>query len=150
MMAETGRMVMIAATMLVAAGCASPPTAFSEAFESAQKQAVGCRAQEGQSYYEETVCIETVYKSTVPAGYANWGQLNQTLVNLLKFGRYADRTGMSRKDFDSGITTLWQASSSAQAAELNSLEAERSKAIDQYIEQHNVTGSVPASSGAER
>ena len=141
-----GRLTCIFAFMLIPMGCASPQTQVDKAFESARKEAGNCASEQDQSYYKQALCIEVAYKSTVPANYKQWSQLNQTLENTLKFGRYADQTHMSRKDFDAGMKQLWQDSPAEQAAYFQQLEAERSKALDEYIQQHNETGNRASTS----
>lgn len=137
------RLICVFAFMSIAMGCASPQTQVNKALESASKEAGNCAIEQSQSYYKQALCIEVAYKSTVPANYKQWSQLNQTLENTLKFGRYADQTNMTRKDFDTGIKQLWQDSPSGQAAYFKQLEAERSEAVDDYIEQQNENRNPP-------
>lgn len=142
-----GRLICVFAFMSIAIGCASPQDQVNTALESASKEAGNCAMEQRQSYYKQALCIEVAYKSTVPANYKQWSQLNQTLDDTLKFGRYADQTNMTRKDFDTGIKQLWQDSPSGQAAFFKQLEAERSEALDDYIEQHNEHGNPSPPSG---
>ena len=142
-----GRLTCVFAFMSIAIGCASPQTQVNKAFESARKEAGNCAMEQRQSYYKQALCIDVAYKSGVPADYKQWSQLNQTLDDTVKLGRYADQTNMTRKDFDLGIKQLWQDSPSGQAAYLQQLEAERSEAVDDYIEQHNKSGNPPHPSG---
>lgn len=144
------RMVVTGGVILALTACLSPRATLNQAFEAARKQSAHCSEDEGQSYYDQTLCIETVYKSTVPTNYAHWSQLNETLLNIRKFGRYADQTNLTREEFDQGIRRLWQESSAAQVADLKHLEAERSQALDAYIEEHNGTDGTPVSPGNGR
>ena len=144
-----GRLTCIFAFMLILMGCVSPQTQVDKAFESARKEAGNCASEQDQSYYKQALCIEVVYKSTVPADYEQWSRLNQTLDDTVKFGRYADQTHLSREDFDTGMKQLWQDSPSGQAAYFKQLETGRSKALDEYIEQHNKSGNPASTSNPE-
>lgn len=145
---RTGRLTCVFAFMLIAVGCASSQTQVNKAFESAREEADNCASEQPQSYYKQALCIEVAYKSIVPADYEQWSQLNQTLAYTMKLGRYADQTHMSRKDFDAGMKQLWQDSPADQAAYFKQLEAERSKALDEYIEQHNKGGNPASTSNS--